>query len=190
MRHALVETVGLLASRLDAWLVAEGVEREGEREALQRLGVPLAQGFGLARPAIGLELPRPVVSALRRRDAAAATLVDRTVLEVAEPEIASLLADLAPTHRLAVVVDVRRRPMALLTRAEDGSWRRHDDVLRIHEDERLDHLADRFLTRSESTRFLPACCVSESGSLTGVLSFEQLARGLSRDYTPRTEESP
>jgi EAL domain-containing protein (putative c-di-GMP-specific phosphodiesterase class I) len=45
---ALVEAMGTLAIRLDASIVAEGVERSQEREALAALGVPLAQGFALA----------------------------------------------------------------------------------------------------------------------------------------------
>ncbi len=182
VRHALVETVGSLAGRLDAWLVAEGVERPGEREALQRLGVPLAQGFGLARPG-ELALPRPVTAASRRVVSGVASLVERSVAAVREGE------EVAAGHRLAVVVDARHRPLALLVRGDDGAWNRHDDLLRIHETERLDHLAERFLTRPEAARFLPACCVSEQGRLTGVLSFEQLVRGLSRRYTPNTEES-
>ena len=52
-KHALVETLGVLAGRLDSWLLAEGIERPGEREVLAAMGVPLAQGFGLARPAQG-----------------------------------------------------------------------------------------------------------------------------------------
>ena len=54
-KHALVETFGVLAGRLDAWLLAEGIEREGEREVLAAMGVPLAQGFGLARPRAGMD---------------------------------------------------------------------------------------------------------------------------------------
>jgi hypothetical protein len=42
--------MGTLGSRLDSWLLAEGVETRAELDTLVRLGVPLVQGFHLARP--------------------------------------------------------------------------------------------------------------------------------------------
>jgi len=49
-KRALVETIGTLAGRIDAWIIAEGIERLGELEELVRLGVPLGQGYLLGRP--------------------------------------------------------------------------------------------------------------------------------------------
>lgn len=49
---ALVEMVGVLSGRLDAWLLAEGIETAAELEVFQRLGVPLGQGWHLGVPAI------------------------------------------------------------------------------------------------------------------------------------------
>ncbi|HSD72508.1 MAG TPA: EAL domain-containing protein [Thermoanaerobaculia bacterium] len=40
-----------MGRRIDATLVAEGIEREEEREALIGLGVEYGQGFLLGRPA-------------------------------------------------------------------------------------------------------------------------------------------
>ncbi len=50
-QQALVEMFRAFANRFDAWVVAEGVETPAELATLRRLGVPLAQGFLLARPA-------------------------------------------------------------------------------------------------------------------------------------------
>jgi EAL domain-containing protein (putative c-di-GMP-specific phosphodiesterase class I) len=47
---AVIEAFGSFANRIDAWIVAEGVERTAELDVLLQLGVPLAQGYGLARP--------------------------------------------------------------------------------------------------------------------------------------------
>jgi EAL domain-containing protein (putative c-di-GMP-specific phosphodiesterase class I) len=47
---ALIEAVGLFAGRLDAALVAEGIERRAEQETLAGLAVPLGQGFLFGRP--------------------------------------------------------------------------------------------------------------------------------------------
>ncbi len=47
---ALVEMLGALADRLDAWVVAEGVEDTAQLSRLIELGVPLVQGYYLGRP--------------------------------------------------------------------------------------------------------------------------------------------
>jgi EAL domain-containing protein (putative c-di-GMP-specific phosphodiesterase class I) len=50
-RAALVGALSDYARRVDSLLVAEGMESEAELRTLIELGVPLAQGFYLARPA-------------------------------------------------------------------------------------------------------------------------------------------
>jgi len=50
VKLALAEMLGEFGGRIDAWLLAEGVETWGEMEAFLRLGVPLAQGWLLGRP--------------------------------------------------------------------------------------------------------------------------------------------
>jgi EAL domain-containing protein (putative c-di-GMP-specific phosphodiesterase class I) len=50
VRMALAETVGEFAGRIDAWLLAEGMETADELAAFMRLGVPLGQGWVLGRP--------------------------------------------------------------------------------------------------------------------------------------------
>ncbi|WP_291378355.1 EAL domain-containing protein [Demequina sp.] len=47
---ALVEMIGLFASRVDAWVVAEGIESLADAKRLADMRVPLAQGFLFARP--------------------------------------------------------------------------------------------------------------------------------------------
>jgi len=51
VRQALVAGIVYFAERTGCRLIAEGVETEGERARLQRLGVQYGQGFLLARPA-------------------------------------------------------------------------------------------------------------------------------------------
>src|SRR3954465_403625 len=48
---AVIEALGTFCSRIDAWMVAEGIERPEEVAALQHLRVPLGQGFWLGMPA-------------------------------------------------------------------------------------------------------------------------------------------
>lgn len=49
-KRALVEMLGLFANRLDAWILAEGVETGDEARVLANLEVPLAQGYFFGRP--------------------------------------------------------------------------------------------------------------------------------------------
>ena len=51
VRQALVAGIVYFARRTGCRLVAEGVETEGERATLQKLGVQLGQGYLLSRPA-------------------------------------------------------------------------------------------------------------------------------------------
>jgi hypothetical protein len=50
-KAALIEMLGRFTGQLDAWVLAEGIERMAELESLIRLRVPLAQGYLLGRPA-------------------------------------------------------------------------------------------------------------------------------------------
>src|SRR3954453_9522669 len=52
---AVVESLMTFASRIDAWIIAEGIERAEEMEALQGLRVPLAQGYWLGLPSPGMD---------------------------------------------------------------------------------------------------------------------------------------
>jgi len=49
-KAALIEMLGVFANRLDAWVIAEGVETVGEASRCRALGIPLAQGWFYARP--------------------------------------------------------------------------------------------------------------------------------------------
>jgi diguanylate cyclase (GGDEF)-like protein len=49
-QHAMIGALVTFADQTGTTIIAEGVERDEELDALARLGVPLAQGFGLARP--------------------------------------------------------------------------------------------------------------------------------------------
>ncbi len=51
-KRALVEMLGIFAAGFDAQIVAEGIERQEELDALVTLGVPLGQGYLLGRPSL------------------------------------------------------------------------------------------------------------------------------------------
>jgi len=58
VKEALLETFVLFSKKINAKLIAEGIERREELEKLKKLGVDFGQGFFLAKP----EYPVPAVS--------------------------------------------------------------------------------------------------------------------------------
>ena len=122
-RAALVDALLRYAEHAGSHIVAEGVETEGELETLMRLGVPLAQGFLLGRPAPPWpQLARtPVPSAAAQAAGLAvgggppapdaATIEAETTAEQAHARFA---AD--PQLETLIVLDGERRVLALLTR--------------------------------------------------------------------------
>ena len=67
-KQSLVNGLRLLGDVLKAEVVAEGIEREGELELLQQLGVQFGQGYLLGRPE-SLTNPVPIVPGASRRAA-------------------------------------------------------------------------------------------------------------------------
>ena len=57
-KAVLIDMIGKAANRLDAWIIAEGIENSDELDQLIRLTVPLGQGFYLARPEPAMRLLR------------------------------------------------------------------------------------------------------------------------------------
>jgi EAL domain-containing protein (putative c-di-GMP-specific phosphodiesterase class I) len=72
-KAAVVEALGMFTSRLDSWLVAEGVETSAELDRLLSLRVPLAQGYGLGHPQPVMGPAHPDAVALCRRRMSVAT---------------------------------------------------------------------------------------------------------------------
>ncbi|MGR3633791.1 MAG: putative bifunctional diguanylate cyclase/phosphodiesterase [Limimaricola soesokkakensis] len=71
-QQKMVSAILTMADRLGLETLAEGVETQGEREMLAKLGCGHAQGFGIARP-----LPRPEAEAWIRARLPDATAPDR-----------------------------------------------------------------------------------------------------------------
>lgn len=165
-KYALVETFGTLAGRLDAWLLAEGIEREGEREVLASMGVPLAQGFGLARPAAEMDAETRVPGAPPATDALTSLITTAFPLlrEGEDPPAGS---------SVAVVVDGAKRPLAVYTEGREA----RPPMTALATDRPAD-VAQRALTRASAERFDPVCCIDERGRLVGLLRFEHLVRHL------------
>jgi len=184
-RLALVELLGEFAGRIDAWLVAEGVEREAELVAFARLGVPLAQGFLFAPGAeVPGGLPDRVVElvrrcgGLRRRSSdEVATVVDvvPTVVE-GMPVIGGAAGGGSPDLPY-VMVDPSGCPVELLLPSPAG-LRLRPVSLRVHQESSIVETAQRALTRPARFRFDPVVCVDDTGRLVGLVRFERIVQRL------------
>src|SRR3954471_24597203 len=122
---AVIEALGTFCSRIDAWMVAEGIERSEEVAALQRLRVPLGQGFWLGRP----DAAMAPVTADRQEQIRRGRPVrqsEATLAGLVEPAPAAALAGgaegIAQTFAAhldlehVTVLDAGKRPVAIVPR--------------------------------------------------------------------------
>jgi EAL domain-containing protein (putative c-di-GMP-specific phosphodiesterase class I) len=190
---ALVEAVGSFAARIDSWVVAEGIERGGELDAVRSIGVPLAQGFGLGMPAPSM-LPGELEPNMRPLiDLPSASRELATILTRALPLWSSELGRAQerfarePLTDFLVVVDDRERVLGLLRRET-----RDDDVtepliapLQVLLSESPEAVARRAMTRSLGQRFDPIVARDERGRYVGLLPTDQLVHLLARIINER-----
>ena len=115
-KRAMVHMLSELAGRLDAMVLAEGIETESELAALQQLGIPFGQGYFLGRPAppfavLAEDPSSALVRSGRHRKAPGSALRVSAALEPAT--ICKGEEDWPPQARVAVRVDKLRRPIEM-----------------------------------------------------------------------------
>jgi EAL domain-containing protein (putative c-di-GMP-specific phosphodiesterase class I) len=155
-RRSLVDMICQFASRFDSWILAEGVETPEELATLVELGVPLAQGFHLGRPAPSWQCLAPHVEAelrANRTTSAAGTL--RTLLEPAG-----------------------RTYDAGLIRASRTS------VLPVHVDSDIAESVMRAMARPLADRFEPLLCTDDDGRIVGIVRIERAVQHLAAEAAP------
>ena len=173
-KAAVVEALGMFTSRLDSWLLAEGVETIAELDRLLSLRVPLAQGYGLGlpRPAMGAANPDALALCRQRRSVAAyGELFDLAehapCVTAAESAPMAFAAD--PTVTWVAVVDEHHRAVGLVDR--HGEAHRPLNVLPA---ERLADVARRIASRPEGERQTPIVLCDERARVLGVVTLERL----------------
>ncbi|RBY84113.1 EAL domain-containing protein [Blastococcus sp. TF02A-30] len=178
VRMALAEMVGEFAGRIDAWLLAEGVETPAELAAFARLGVPLVQGWLLGRPAPAFAPLAPEVVDLVRAQVARARLTEsvaslvRPVHQVSADELDGAGAGVTP----AVLVGPHGEPSALLLAdPRTGEAYTAPVSLRVHPSTDVQETLQRALTRPPPHRFEPVVCTDPTGHVLGLLRIEDLA---------------
>ncbi len=196
---ALVELLSVLAGRIDAWLLAEGVERAAEAIALRRLGVPLAQGWLFGRPG----QPWPNVPAGGRRvldSARPETGPVRTLRDLISPTPAIGDTCLAQAARLLgaddnldvlVVLDPDRRARGFIDR-EGALVGVVQTALHVNLATSPVELAQKMLTRPPGECFRHVLCHDDVGRYVGTVAPErvlaELARIAAAQVSARTPE--
>jgi EAL domain-containing protein (putative c-di-GMP-specific phosphodiesterase class I) len=172
---AVIQAIGLFAGRLDASLVAGGIERHGEHETMAGLAVPLGQGYLFGRPLPSLVI-RPTALAATRRPVEepvgmlmdrAAPVIDATLLAAgAEPPASA-------RGQVVAVIDRDGRPVGLALPSGRG-WTRRPSPLSAGVDEEAATVARRALDRPMSTRLDPVAACLRDGRFAGLVAVERL----------------
>jgi EAL domain-containing protein (putative c-di-GMP-specific phosphodiesterase class I) len=174
VRVALAEMLGEFAGRIDAWMLAEGLETAAELAAFARLGVPLGQGWLLGRPAPTFQPLAPEVTELVRAQVARARLTD---------SVAGLLRPVRQAETVSpddvppvVVVGSLGEPLSLLLAdPRSGEAYLAPVSLRVHPSAGITETLQRALTRPVAQRFDPVLCTDPTGAVLGLLRVEDLA---------------
>lgn len=175
VKRALVEMFGELSGRMDAWVLAEGMETLGELDAVIGLGIPLGQGYVLARPAPAMlaELSEELVTHIRRTAA-------RTSLQ---GNIASLVREVQvgtddDRDDVLLAADGRAALVRLPGPQAGGAQQRWAPAMTMAPSAALAEAARRAMARAEADRFAPLVCTDGVGVVLGVVRIDDLLMAL------------
>ncbi len=177
---AVAEMIGVLANRLDAWLLAEGIETAAEACRLDDLEVPLAQGWFFGRPAAPwAELAPDALGALGEPTIQARPTLHRLVDAVAPvpADDRDPLRWIDHTDLYRAVVDADQRPIGLIScvgRLDDGRVR-PSLVANVHTAPR--ELAQRWSTSTDHPES-PVMVTDDAGRYLGLVTLRRLMQFL------------
>jgi len=187
VKLALAELLGRYAGRLDAVVLAEGVERDEELVAIARMGIPLAQGWLFGRESPQWSTLSPEL-AQRIRDTAVRShrldhmggLMQRAAV-VYDDQLTTAAQHFSDDAGLdlLVVLDQHERAVCMLrrqVRAQDSSHAVQvlPISLRAPAQADLAEVATRAMTRSPEHRFDPIVCNDAYGAYLGIVRPEHM----------------
>ncbi len=190
-KRALLYELERIATRFGATLVALGVSRAEELDALLRLRVPLAQGpligvYGKTLTPVAFPLSRYV----RERGAAMlepgslASLVEQAPAVAAGDEIADAAATAFATDEgleWVVLLDERDRPVGLCARENRSRGVLSiSEVLVVGATNGVPEVAQRAMLRPPAQRFDPLVCCDANGGYAGIVTLDRLVEALAR----------
>lgn len=170
-KAALVEMFGGFTSRLDSWVVAEGIEQHDELHRLVQLGVPLGQGYLLGRPAPemgSLDIsPTDITSAVAvapKSSIARLTHACLTApLDFPDRDLLTALTGCS-TLPLIILLDSSGRPTQLAQQRDPATIERRA-VLQVLDSTDQREALRRAMTRPRASRFDPLACCDMSGGI-------------------------
>jgi EAL domain-containing protein (putative c-di-GMP-specific phosphodiesterase class I) len=186
-KAALVEMVGVFADRIDAWLLAEGVETLADAQRLSALRVPLAQGRYLGAAGSPWERVRPeacaALRAARASTPGALLPLVQTVRHVRAGDEASIPAAVFDcTPGVAILVDAHGGPLGLIDRpVAPGEPVRMLRPLRVNVHTEVAELAHRLGTRVPLDTQTPVVVTDDAGRALGVVTVARLLGALAGD---------
>ncbi len=181
-KSALIEMVGKASSRLDAWIIAEGVETAGELDELLRLEVPLAEGYFLGRPQPEM---RPVAEETAkaitwRGQALAASQTIEAAMEFCPlcPDLAGAMELVSADRQVSatVVTNPSGRPEQLVERHPLMGVRTVPAPMKVQAGTSCREALERALTRPADSRWDSLLAINELGEFVGVARIDRLVR--------------
>lgn len=180
---ALAEMLGTFANRVDAWLLAEGVETAAEATRVEQMGIPLGQGWFYGRPAPRFGGLERAVGALPRSAAATGAGLHLLVhpLPSAPEGAGRTTLGTGPISIGSVVeVDVDGRPLGLVT-PESALAGTLVQALVANVHTTPAELASRVATQSPPDTATPILVTDNAGRYLGVVTVARLLHHLAAD---------
>jgi EAL domain-containing protein (putative c-di-GMP-specific phosphodiesterase class I) len=190
-KRALLYELERIATRFGATLVALGVSRMEELDALLRLRVPLVQGpligvHGKTLTPVAFPLSRYVAErgAAMLEPGSLASLLERApAVQAGEGATGAAAAAFAADEGLewVVLLDERGRPAGLLSREGcSGGEPPVPAVLVVGATNGLAEVAQRAMLRASARRFDPLVCCDANGGYAGIAVLDRLVEALAR----------
>jgi len=193
-KATFIEMIGTATERLDAWIIAEGVETRAELDELIRLGVPLAQGYYLGRPKAAMK-PLCAVRAGEVRSSLRARVRTETMeahadvcLRCASRAEGAAMLEMHAEVDLAVRVDLWQRPLEFIERHPAMGVRWLEEMMKVQVGSRPVDALQRALARRAACRFDPIAVINEQGGFEGAVRIDRLMRGI-LDAAPLAERA-
>lgn len=168
VKRTLVEVFGDLVGRMDGWLLAEGIETRRELDALIELGVPLGQGWALARPEPQMLPALPGPDAAHIRATATRTSLTDTVAGIIRPASPGLVREGSD-----VLVSAAGRVTEV--RGGTGRW---VPAMTVAPSASVVEVARRAMLRPEPARWDPLVCTDAAGAVIGLVTVDALVVAL------------
>ncbi len=177
---ALVEMIGLFASRVDAWVVAEGIESLADAKRLADMRVPLAQGYLFARPSPDFEDIDPEVCAQLAAFCDQSSDTMHRLVQTVPTLLMGQRSENVWGHSdspWVVVVDERRQPHGLVDPAAEIAGELVP-TLTVNVNARPAEVAQRIST-ARNEPGAPIIVTDDAGRLLGIVTLRRILGKLS-----------